>query len=149
MVFLLQPNVRMREAYYCGYDCKTMINNVMAYGPDGKIIFCAINYPGSWVDGSLTTRFFHHIKSRIRPYKICVDQGFPQSGEAHGILVGPVPQRTARRLHHDVMDYLIHLSNVYTSLWQASEWGMRGLQGSFPCCQKRLPSEPIKRRLVI
>ncbi len=28
-------------------------------------------------------------------------------------------------------DNLIHLSNVYISLRQASEWGMRGLQGTF------------------
>jgi hypothetical protein len=31
-----------------------------------------------------------------------------------------------------VRDNLIPLSNVYKSLWQASEWGMRGLQGTFP-----------------
>jgi hypothetical protein len=39
---------------YCGYDCNTMVNNVFAYGLDGKIFFAAINIPGSWVDGSLT-----------------------------------------------------------------------------------------------
>ena len=35
------------------------------------------------------------------------------------------------------------------SLRQASEWGMRGLQGSFPCCKKRLPGNPEKQKLVI
>lgn len=71
-----------QNAYYCGYDCDTMVNNVFAYGPDGKVFFCAINYPGSWADGSLTARFLPHIKKRIGDYKICVDQGFPCSGEA-------------------------------------------------------------------
>ncbi len=66
-----------QNAYYCGYDCDTMVNNVLVFGPDGKVFFCAINYPGSWSDGSLTTCFFSHIKERIGDYKISVDQGFP------------------------------------------------------------------------
>ena len=41
------------------------------------------------------------------------------------------------------------LSNVYTSLRQASEWGMRGLQGTFPWCKKRLPSDSEKRKQVL
>ncbi len=121
-----------QNAYYCRYDCDTMINNVLVLGPDGKVFFCAIDYPGSWSDGTLTTCFFLHLKGRIGDYKICVDQGFPQSGDATGVLVGPIPERTACQLHPLVRNNLIHLSNVYTSLRQASEWGMRGLQGTFP-----------------
>ena len=40
---------------------------------------------------------------------------------------------------YSVCDNLICLSNIYTSLQQASEWGMHELQGSFPRCKKRLP----------
>jgi hypothetical protein len=138
-----------QNAYYCSYNCDTMVNNALVFGPDGKVLFCAINYPGSWSDGTLTTRFFSHIKERIGDYKICVDQGFPRSGDATGILVGPIPERSARRLHPLVRDNLIRMSNVYTSLWQASEWGMRGLQGTFPRCKKRLPSNKEKRRRVL
>jgi hypothetical protein len=138
-----------QNAYYCGYSCDTMVNNIIAYGPDGKVFFCAINYPGSWADGSLTARFLHHIKTRIGTYKICVDQGFPRSGEASGILVGPIPERSARRLHRAVRDQLLRISNVYTSLRQASEWGMRGLQGSFPRCKKRLPTNNLQRRQIL
>ena len=43
-----------QNAYYCGYDCDTMVNNVLAYGPDGKVFFCALNFPGSWADGSVS-----------------------------------------------------------------------------------------------
>ena len=138
-----------QNAYYCGIDCDTMVNNVLIFCPDGKVFFCAIIYPGSWADGTLTSRFFNHIQKRIGDYKICVDQGFPRSGDAHDILVGPIPERSARRLHCSVCDNLIRMSNVYTSLRQASEWGMRGLQGSFPRCKKRLPSDKDKRRMVL
>ena len=126
-----------------------MVNNVLVFGPDGKVFFNAINYPGSWSDGSLTNHFFSHIKERIGDYKICVDQGFPRSEDATGILVGPIPERSTRQLHPLVRDNLIRLSNVYTSLRQASEWGMGGLQGTFLRCKKRLPSDKEKHRHVL
>ncbi len=43
---------------YCGYNCDTMVNNVFAYGPDGKIFFASISFPGSWADGSLIAHFY-------------------------------------------------------------------------------------------
>ncbi len=45
--------------------------------------------------------------------------------------------------------YLIKISNIYVLLQQASEWGMRGLQGSFPWFKKRLPGNNAKQKLVI
>jgi hypothetical protein len=52
-------------------------------------------------------------------------------------------------MHSLVRDHMIRLSNVYTSFRQASEWGMRGLQGTFPRCKKRLPLDNRKRRRVL
>jgi hypothetical protein len=69
------------------------------YGPDGKVFFWALNFPGSWADGSLTARFLPHFLQRVGTYKICVDQGFPRSGAAWNVLVGPVHDRTAWHLH--------------------------------------------------
>jgi len=138
-----------QNAFYCGYDCNTMVNNIFAFGPDGKVFFAAINFPGSWADGALTARFLAHIKTRIGLYKICVDQGFLRSGDAYGTLVGLVMKHAARQLHHDVRDYYLRLSNIHTSLHQASKWGMGGLQGTFPRCKKRLPSDAKQCRLVI
>ncbi len=43
-----------KNTFYCGYDCDTTVNNVFAYGPDRKVFFCAMNYPGSWANSSLT-----------------------------------------------------------------------------------------------
>jgi hypothetical protein len=54
-----------------------------------------------------------------------------------------------QRLHRDVHNYLLLILNVHTSLHQASEWGMRGLQGTFPSCKKRLPSDLALRHLFI
>jgi DDE superfamily endonuclease len=138
-----------QNAMYNGYHSDTMVNNIFAYGPDGKVFLCAINFPGSWHDGSLTSNVFPYIRDNIGCYKICVDQGFPRSGDAAGILVGPISKKQARTLAPNLRPYLLKISNVYTSLRQASEWGMRSLQGTFPRCKKRLPSNAAKRKKVI
>jgi hypothetical protein len=118
-----------------------MVNNAFAYGPNDKFFFMAINFLASWTNGSLTAHFFSHLKSKIGSFKICVDQGFPQSGDA--------TKWAARHLHRDICNYLLWISNVYKLLHQASEWGMHGLQGTFPCCKKRLPSNLVQRHLVL
>ncbi len=138
-----------QNAFYSGYECDTTVNNVFTYGPDGKVFLAAINFPGSWADGSLCARFLDSIRRRIGHYKICVDQGFPRSGDAWNILVGPMNERSARRLHPTMREYMLRVSNVYVSLRQSSEWGMRALQASFPRFKKRLPSDAKQRRLVI
>ncbi len=103
---------------------------------------------GSWADETLTDCFFNHIRKQIGEYKICVVQGFPWAGAATGILVGPIPKRSTHQLHQSVYYHLIHLSDVYTSLWQASEWERHGLQGSFPCCKNGMPLDKDKRQMV-
>jgi hypothetical protein len=33
-------NERIQQnAYYCGYDCDTMVNNILVFGRDGKVFF--------------------------------------------------------------------------------------------------------------
>ncbi len=80
---------------------------MFAYGRDGKVFFAEINFPGSWADGALTARFLHALKKKIGDYKICVNQGFPRSGDAYGTLVGLITKRAMRRLHHDFSNYLL------------------------------------------
>jgi hypothetical protein len=121
----------------------------MHLAPTGRCSLPQLIFPGSWADGSLTARFLYQIKRRIRGFKICVDQGFPRGGDATGMFVGPVTKRHARRLHRDVRNYLLRISNVHTSLRQASEWGMRGIQGTFPRCKKRLPGDDKMGHLVL
>eukprot|EP00804_Cyclotella_cryptica_P008841 CCRYP_013067-RA/>CCRYP_013067-RA protein AED:0.08 eAED:0.08 QI:0/-1/0/1/-1/1/1/0/232 len=137
------------NAFYSRYECDSTVNNVFTYGPDGKVFLAAINFPGSWGVGSLCVRFLDSICQRIGHYKICVDQGFPRSGDAWNILVGPMNERSARRLHLEMREYMLRVSNVYTYLRQSSKWGMRAQQALFPQCKKRLPSDFKQRQLVL
>jgi hypothetical protein len=34
-----------KNSMYSGYHSDTMVNNIFAYGPDGKVFLCAINFP--------------------------------------------------------------------------------------------------------
>ncbi len=138
-----------QNTYYCSYDCNTIVNNLLLFGPDGKVCFLPLIILGVGPMEHSLPIFFGHITKRIGDYKICMDQRFPWAGDATCILVGPIPERSDRQLHSSVRDHLIQLSNIYTSLWQASEWWMRKLQGTFPCCKKRLPTDKDKRRLVL
>ena len=132
-----------QNAMYNGYHADTMVNNIIVYGADGKVIMCALNFPGSSHDGSLCTNILPILCERIGLFKICVDEGFPWRGDALDILVGPVSKRSARSLSH------LLRSNVYVSLRQASEWGMCCLQGSFPRIKRRVPSEKVERKHII
>ncbi len=69
-----------QNAMYNGYHSDTMVNNIIAYGPDGKVFLCTINFPGSWHDGSIVANILRYIHNNIRNYKMCIDQGFPRSG---------------------------------------------------------------------
>ena len=134
---------------YSGYHSDTMINNVFAYGPDGKVFLFAINFPGSWHVGSICARILPHINATIGTYKIYVDKGFPRSGEASDILVGPFTKKHVEKLSPLLRPHILMQPNVYTSLCLASQWEMQGLQGIFPRCKRSLPSNKLKPKRVI
>ncbi len=33
-----------QNAFYCGYDCNTMVSNVFAFGPDGKVFLPQLTF---------------------------------------------------------------------------------------------------------
>ncbi len=57
-------NKRIQQnAYYCGYDCDMMVNNVLVFGPDGKVFFLFIWGAGRMVP-SLLIFLAHKRKNR-------------------------------------------------------------------------------------
>jgi hypothetical protein len=34
-----------QNPFYCGYDCNTMVNNVFAFGPSGKVCLPQLTFP--------------------------------------------------------------------------------------------------------
>jgi hypothetical protein len=81
----------VQNLMYSGYHSDTMVNNLFAYGPDGRVIFHAINFPRSWHDGSIMA----NVCKKIDTYKMCIDQGLPRSGDALDVLVEPISHAQA------------------------------------------------------
>jgi hypothetical protein len=122
---------------------------VFAFSPYGKIIYCAYNYPGSWHNSTVAQDLINIVVSQIGTYALCVDQGFPRSGDLHDRFVGPMSKKMKKKLSPELAAYLLPLHERYISLRQASEWGMRALQGTFSRLKSRLTSDAEKRRKII
>ena len=96
-----------------------------------KIIFACINFPGSRHDSQVATSLIAKVIENIGENKICVDQGFPQTGDLLNKFVGPISRRDRLNLPVDNRREVIRQHKKYLSLRQSSEWGMRALQGTF------------------
>ena len=81
-----------------------MVNNKFAYEPNENFFSCTLNFPGNWADGSVIAQLMPYILQCIGKYKIVIDQGFPRSGVAQNVLVGPISCWSAQRLHLLVHD---------------------------------------------
>ena len=119
------------------YICRRWKNNPMPNELPGKLAW--------WVD------LYKHSSNPLYPnwwFNTYVDQGFPWCGEAHDILVGPQSKMSARSLSPILRDYVLHLSNVYVLLQQASELCMHCPQESVPRL-KTLPNDSKTRKCII
>jgi len=134
---------------YNGYRHDTVCNNVFAFSPLGKIIYACINYPGSWHDSQVSQHFISHFLAHSLDYKMCVDQGFPRCGDLVDKFVGPLSKKTRSTLSPILRSHVLSMHNIYVSLRQSSEWGMRGLQGSFSRLKSRLTSNKTLRHKII
>ena len=139
----------IQNAYYNGYYGDTMVNNIFLFAPTGKIIYAVFNAPGSWHDSTVAEPLKALILDLDLPYKICVDQGFPRSGVFRDRFVGPLSKQARRNLSPLLRRVLLQLHNKYVSLRQSSEWGMRGLQGTFTRLKSRLTSHNKKRKFIL
>ena len=119
-------DISEQSAAYNGYYHDTMCNNVFAFGPNGKIIWAGINFPGSWHDSAVVENLVAICLKKIAGlYCFCVDQGFPRSGLLFDVFVGPLSIKSKRKLAPELREFVIRKHDRYVSLRQASEWGMR------------------------
>jgi len=57
---------------YNGYHHDTNVNNVFAFAPTGKIIWAAINAPGSWHDSTVCSQLIAWAITHLEEYCMCV-----------------------------------------------------------------------------
>ena len=86
----------IQSRFYNGWKHDHFVTNIFAFAPNGSIIACTLNAPGTWHDSTLA-----------------------------------------------------HWESMYSKPQQAAEWGMRGLQGSFPRLKDRIIYEENGERAII
>ena len=81
-----------------------------------EIILACLNYPGSWHDSTiLGTETDTIIQNLLGDCALCVDAGFPRTGDFECLLVGPYTEKSARLLNPVHRDFLLGLSACYVS----------------------------------
>jgi len=135
---------------YCGYGQDTFCNNIFLFGSDGKIKYGSVNNPGSWHDSPCSTTLRAKCIEKIKgTFKVCVDQGFKRGGDMWDIFVGPMSASQWSKINPILKPYIRREMEIYISLRQASEWGMRALQGTFARLKTRLTSNRELRKTII
>jgi hypothetical protein len=89
------------------------------------------------------------VVDSVGPFAFCVDQSFKRSGMMYAKFVGPLSKSSRAKLAPLLRALYLRKHAIYTSLRQASEWGMRGLQGTFTRLKSRLTSNKAKRSCTI
>ena len=149
---LIEANPDLESMFYNGWKCDHYISNLFVFSPDGRIRASYINAPGSWHDSTMavyskTYEKLDHINAREQACggaRIVVDSAF--GSEARESLLKSY-QRNTDRQGRVRRDSEIH--KAATSVRQLSEWGMQGLQASFPRLKDRLRYEEFGERKVI
>ena len=137
-----------QNSFFNGWTHDHYVSNLFLFSPDGKIRACYINAPGTFHDSTMANMSGIYDKIDILyerlGSKVVVDSAFSADN-----------RRSVYKSHQNNIDRYGNVrqkSEVHrqaTSVRQLSEWGMRGLQGSFPRLKDRLPYEERGERKLI
>ena len=116
-------------------EARPFVTNIFAFAPNGSIIACTLNAPGTWHDSTLA--HWGSMYSRLQKCweehhgKVLMDSAFASNMYEFIIQSSQnIPVTEGRQA--------MLLGQQATSCRQAPEWGMRGLQGSFPRLKDRI-----------
>ena len=78
-----------------------------------------------------------------------MDQGLPRSGDLLNKFAGLISRISRQNLPNETRREVLQRHNIYVSLSQSSEWGMRSLHGTFTRNKRRMTSIKRKRILIL
>ena len=144
----------IQNMFYNGWHHDHFVSNLFLFTPDGLIRMCYLNAPGTWHDSSLANRSGIYARAQtIHERELENGNGGAKivADSAFGACTYPclikshqynIDRNGNERLPHDVW-------RAAVSVRQASEWGMRALQGSFPRLKDRIHYEEVGERKII
>ena len=136
----------IQSRFYNGWKHDHFVTNIFAFAPNGSIIACTLNAPGTWHDSTLA--HWGSMYSKLQKCweehhgKVLMDSSFASNMYEFIIQSSQnIPVTEGRQA--------MLLGQQATSCRQAAEWGMRGLQGSFPRLKDRIIYEENGERAII
>ena len=136
----------IQSRFYNGWKHDHFVTNIFAFAPNGSIIACTLNALGTWHDSTLAHWGSMHSKLQKcweeHHGKVLMDSAFASNMYEFIIQSSqnvPIKEGCQAML----------LGQQATSCQQAAEWGMRGLQGSFPRLKDRIIYEKNGERAII
>jgi hypothetical protein len=139
-----------QNAFYSGWKTDHFITNLFVFAPDGTIIMCMLNCPGSLHNSELalmgSPSIYQKLDALYEQYgtKCVMDSAFCTRGRDS--IIKSV-QRDAVYITADNVAHALILEDA-KSVRQSAEWGMRALQGSMPRLKARWSYEERDERLV-
>ena len=140
-------NHQTQNIFFNGWTHDHYVSNLFLFSPDGKIRACYINAPGNMHDSTMAKRGGVYAKFdklfQERGAMIVVDSACSSDQRA-----------SVYKSHQSNIDNQGNVrqnSQVHrqaTAVRQLSEWGMRGLQASFPSLKDRINWEENRERRV-
>ena len=130
--------VEVQGMYFNGWQHDHFVSNLLVFSVCGRIISCVVNVPGSIHDSTMAIwggvyDALYGVYQRTGG-KCCVDSAFASNNNDY--LIRSAEDTTKAKSAHEIV-----LLNQATSLRQAAEWGMRGVQSSMPRLRDRIKYE--------
>lgn len=138
-----------QSIFYNGWTHDHYVSNLFLFTPDGKVRKYFLNAPGTWHDSTLAiaSMMYHDLDDvyqRNHRAQVVVDSAFNK--DRWPCLI------KSRQNIIDEQGNVRQEGAVFraaTSVRQMAEWGMRGLEGSFPRLLDRLDYEERGERKII
>lgn len=143
-----------QSRFYNGWKCDHFVTSVLCFAPDGTIPAASFNLPGCSHDstvadwGGLYTKLEDVYQTH--GLKFVIDSAFSSANVEYLIKSSQdfMVADDGLEDYNDVIDD-IAVKRAATSMRQSAEWGMRGVQASFPRLKDTLPYEEYGERKMI
>lgn len=123
-----QPGDSLEQnGYYSGAKADTYISSLFVYAPDGTVMWCRLNCPGSWHDSAIAAPLYRLLETANGC--IIADSAFPRHGSIEGKILRCYKRNEVSN-NRRVAEIQEAAHRVITSLRQSVEWGNRS---QLPC----------------
>lgn len=141
----------LNRSMYNGYKRAHCVNNQLVFAPDGTILWCRLNAPGTHTDLRMVPPLFDILADSTlvpKKYSILADGGYHAPYMKYKLLT---PLRENESLGHDLAEAIrmVRMSAWITRRRSAAEWGMRSFKYTFVRLLKRLPNNVVRRRELL